>query len=150
MQQRTRDIGDPDAPFRAFGLIMLRGERPSFGKAPVTVFRPLSPTELDTIENMLTATDIETLHRYDADPWMRSMILRDWVEESLRRKLLGELQPSSMIEQYRELPPSQREWIDLSSPEEARKRLLEAKVDHEGSSGVAPWRDPRHVTNPAK
>ncbi|TWT75181.1 anti-sigma factor family protein [Allorhodopirellula solitaria] len=86
---------------------------------------PLNHRELETIRSMLPSKDLQMLQQYVSDPWIQSIILREWATEAVRRKIRGEAKPLSMAEHYESLPPEQRERLDLAPPEEARKILIE-------------------------
>ncbi|MCM2373546.1 anti-sigma factor family protein [Aporhodopirellula aestuarii] len=133
IEQRGRRGGDPNDAYRMFALGTLlrdanwaRGPGRSFRGAPgFERVAPLTQRELLTIQSMLPNKDLEMLQQYVSDPWMQSLVLRDWAAEALRRKLRGEAKAPSFAEQYESLPPNQREALDLASPDEVRKVLIE-------------------------
>ena len=86
---------------------------------------PLDSGEFDLIYSMLPPKDAEVLQPFASDPWIRSMILQDWAQETVRRKLRGRTKPPTLAERYDSLRDSEREAIDLMPPEQARRRLLE-------------------------
>ncbi|SMP78023.1 hypothetical protein SAMN06265222_12432 [Neorhodopirellula lusitana] len=88
---------------------------------------PLNSDELDMIEAMLPEKDANMLQGYVADPWVRSLILEDWAEEAVRRKMRGRTSTPSLPDRYESLPKAEREVMDLMSPEKARQWLIESK-----------------------
>ncbi|TWT87969.1 anti-sigma factor family protein [Neorhodopirellula pilleata] len=115
---RTNRISDPNMVYRmiARGIVF-----PDPGRSAT----PLDSRELDLIHSMLPAKDAEVLQPYVSDPWMRSMILQDWAQETIHRKLRGRTKPPTLAERYESLPASEQEAIDLMPPDIARRRLLE-------------------------
>ena len=133
IKQRGRRDEDTRNAYRTFALATLlrdsnwtRWQGRFFrGGPPLENVPPLNQHELEIIESMLPTKDLDILQQYVSDPWMQSMVLRDWATESLRRKLRGESKRPSLVEQYESLPTNQREVLDLSPPEAVRKVLIE-------------------------
>ncbi len=132
-QVHRNEDRDPDRAYRWFALQTIvrdpnwrrRGGREDRDDAPQNRIPPLSHRELETIRSMLPTKDLETLQQYVSDPWIQSMILRDWATEAVQRKLRGQAKPLSLAEQYERMPLEQRERLDLASPEETRKILID-------------------------
>ncbi len=142
IKQRGRRSNDPDTAYRIFALTTLlrdpnwnsgaSGGKPGdSGRgfrlgAPLEKVAPLTQRETDMIVGMLPASDLDALQQYEHDPWMRAMIVRDyWAVEAVRRKMWGVAKPLSLAERYEALPDQRREVLDLMSPEEARKTLID-------------------------
>jgi len=133
IKQRARRSDDPDTAYRAFALYTIlrdpkwtRDEGRSLRDGPsVEKFAPLSQRELETLLAMLPPEDSKTLSQFVSDPWMESLVLRDWAAEATRRKIRGMAKPLSMSEKYENLPQAQRELLDLSPPETAIEELGE-------------------------
>lgn len=87
---------------------------------------PLDSNEIELIHSMLPSKDAEGLQPYVSEPWMRSMILQDWAQETISRKLRGRTKAPSMAERYEMLPNPERDAVDLMPPETARRWLLES------------------------
>lgn len=132
-EQRYRKGDDPHVAYRAFALTTFlrdpnwnhRDGRSSTEDSPQEKIPPLSHREFETIRSMLPAKDLDTLQQYVTDPWMQSMILRDWATESVKRKIRGEVKPLSLSAQYEDMSPEDRERLDLASPDDARKILID-------------------------
>lgn len=122
MKQRGPFGNDPQAIYRMFAArIVFRGsDRGTEGEIP-----PLDVSELELIQSMLPAKDLETLQRYVNDPWMRSFIIEDWAQEAIRRKSRRQTKPPTLSEKYEALPADQKEMVDLMPPEKSRRWLLE-------------------------
>ncbi len=121
---------DPQWQYRAFALATVVRDPNRHGRSPrddslQNEFPPLSHRELETIRSMLPTKDLDTLQQYVSDPWLQSMILRDWAREAVSRKIRGQAKPLSLAEQYERMAAEQRERLDLSPPEEARKILID-------------------------
>lgn len=133
IEERFRRRDDPYFSYRWFALNTLardsnwhsRDGRSQRSDAPQNKIPPLSHRELETIRSMLPSNDLDTLQQYVSDPWIQSMILRDWATEAVQRKIRGQAKPLSLAEQYQRMPPEQRERLDLATPEEARKILID-------------------------
>lgn len=132
-EQRSRKGDDPQVAYRAFALTTFLRDpnwNPRDGRSPrdewpQAKIPPLSHREIDTIRSMLPAKDLDTLQQYVSDPWMQSMILRDWATEAVKRKIRGEVKPLSLAAQYEDMSPEDRERLDLASPDDARKILID-------------------------
>lgn len=132
-EQRSRKGDDPHVAYRAFALTTFlrdpnwnpRDGRSSNDESPQEKIPPLSHREFETIRSMLPAKDLDTLQQYVTDPWMQSIILRDWATESVKRKIRGESKPLSLSAQYEDMSPADRERLDLASPDDARKILID-------------------------
>lgn len=132
-EQIPRMGDDPHFAYRAFALNTFlrdpnrnfRDIRSSNDESPQVRIPPLSHREFETIRSMLPAKDLDTLQQYVSDPWMQSMILRDWATEAVKRKIRGEVKPLSLSAQYEDMSPEDRERLDLASPEDARKILID-------------------------
>lgn len=85
---------------------------------------PLSLSELHQIEIMLPQEDLELLRTVSANAWFRSMVIRDWAEEALRRRGRPDSELKTLQQAYQEASADQREELDLLPPEEVRDRLL--------------------------
>ncbi|PHQ36683.1 anti-sigma factor family protein [Rhodopirellula bahusiensis] len=85
---------------------------------------PLSLSELHQIEIMLPQDDLELLRTVSTNAWFRSMVIRDWAEEALRRRGRPDSELKTLQQAYQETSADQREELDLLPPEEVRDRLL--------------------------
>ncbi|MCC9655618.1 anti-sigma factor [Rhodopirellula halodulae] len=101
-----------------------RWRRSSRGKKRGPESPPLTLSELHQIETMLPEGDLELLRTVSTDTWFRSMVLRDWVEESLRRRGRPDSEMKTLQEAYQETSADERELLDLLPPEETRDQLL--------------------------
>jgi|GEM_PF-5145518 len=85
---------------------------------------PLSLSELHKIEIMLPQDDLELLRTVSANAWFRSMVIRDWAEEALRRRGRPDAELKTLQQAYQEASADQKEVLDLLPPGEVRDRLL--------------------------
>ncbi|TWU19716.1 anti-sigma factor family protein [Allorhodopirellula heiligendammensis] len=133
-EKNSHRSDDPKLAYRMFALASVvrdpnwpgrDGRSSRDGESSYQKIPPLSHRELDTIRSMLPTKDLDTLQQYVSDPWMQSVILREWAHEAVHRKIRGEAKPLSLAEQYESMSPTRRERLDLASPEEARKMLID-------------------------
>lgn len=115
---RTGRFSDPNMIYRMVARAIVYPD-------PRRSTAPLDSRELELIHAMLPPKDAEVLQPYVSDPWIRSMILQDWAQETIRRKLRGRTKTPTLAERYESLPASEREAIDLMPPDKSRRRLLE-------------------------
>lgn len=85
---------------------------------------PLTLSELHKIEIMLPQDDLELLRTVSANAWFRSMVIRDWAEEALRRRGRPDAELKTLQQAYQEASADQKEVLDLLPPGEVRDRLL--------------------------
>ncbi|WDQ15728.1 anti-sigma factor family protein [Rhodopirellula sp. P2] len=85
---------------------------------------PLSLSELHQIETMLPQDDLELLRTVSTNAWFRSMVIRDWAEEALRRRGRPDSESKTLQQAYQEASADERELLDLLPPEEVRDQLL--------------------------
>ncbi|KLU05701.1 putative transmembrane protein [Rhodopirellula islandica] len=85
---------------------------------------PLTLSELHQIEIMLPQEDLELLRTVSTNAWFRSMVIRDWAEEALRRRGRPDSESKTLQQAYQEASADEREVLDLLPPEEVRDQLL--------------------------
>jgi hypothetical protein len=85
---------------------------------------PLTLSELHQIENMLPQADLELLRTVSTNAWFRSMVIRDWAEEALRRRGRPDSELKTLQQAYKESSVDEREVLDLLPPDEVRDHLL--------------------------
>ncbi|MFG0268224.1 MAG: anti-sigma factor family protein [Rhodopirellula sp. JB055] len=85
---------------------------------------PLTLSELHQIENMLPQADLELLRTVSTNAWFRSMVIRDWAEEALRRRGRPDSELKTLQQAYNEASPDERDVLDLLPPDEVRDQLL--------------------------
>ncbi len=103
------------------------GRRPSFGaRSPGLLERPapLSSDELELIRIILPPSAEDVLESVaQGDALVEDLVLRNWAEESARRKLWSSRKQASLLQHYNDLSDEERERIDLLPPERMIEEL---------------------------
>ncbi|MEM8670172.1 MAG: hypothetical protein AAGG48_21785 [Planctomycetota bacterium] len=99
-----------------------RGQRPNFPGMERT--EPLTEDELQLVRWVLPDRAVDLLDlAANGDPFLESVTLRTWAEESLKRKFPRRRDEISKLERYLEIPDEYRDQLDMLPPDRFLKEL---------------------------
>jgi hypothetical protein len=147
VNQSDRNKGRPDSELFTIASIVMGGWRgpggsgpgqgqggpgpgsrrgpPGFGRPGGERPSPLQSSELEMIHLVLPDRALDVLDLVaDGDPLYEAMTLQTWAQEAVRRKFPRQRRDdSTLLEQYQEMSPGERDTIDLLPPKEFLKQL---------------------------